>query len=404
MGLSVGRVSDGCKTGGPLPLVAKPAVRVGQLQPRVSCAPTCYAGARARAAWKTDSFDNRHRVAHQRPQRVSVRLPARQSRRISGTSISAAIRSSTSILPGNSSQGARSSRTSSFWAEMALATARRRSCVASCYSNAFSAGLLHPPPLAGQRGPREHPGIGRKRTLSRMSGRGGKRSLPSLAAELTICARQRRYAMLDRRTVVVGLAAAAIGGERARAAAPHPVTPQEMLGPFYPAHPMDEQDFDLTQIHGHRKRAHGEVIEIIGRVLRPDGSAVRGAVIEVWQANAAGKYRHPNDVNPAPLDPNFQGYARLLSGRDGGFRLLTVKPGAYPAPIGMRTPHVHFAIQSKEFRLATQMYFPGEPLNVTDPLLSTMAARHLNPLLVMAERETARSTETRFRWDVVLMS
>lgn len=209
--------------------------------------------------------------------------------------------------------------------------------------------------------------------------------------------------MLNRRTVVVGLAAAVMV-ERVRAAAPFHVTPQEMLGPFYPEHPLDEHDFDLTHIHGHGGRAHGDVIEIIGRVLRPDGSAVRNAAIEVWQANAAGKYRHPNDVNPAPLDPNFQGYARLASGRDGTFRVLTVKPGSYPAPIGIRTPHVHFEIHSKEFRLATQMYFPGEPLNVTDPLLSTMAARHLNPSLLMAKQENTPPSMTRFRWDVVLMS
>ena len=209
--------------------------------------------------------------------------------------------------------------------------------------------------------------------------------------------------MLDRRTLFLGLSAATMGA-RARGAATRPVTPQEMLGPFYPEHPLADHDFDLTLIHGHRDRAHGEVIEIIGRVLRSDGTLVRNAAIEVWQANAAGKYRHPNDVNPAPLDPDFQGYARLVSGGDGEFRVSTVKPGSYPAPIGIRTPHVHFEIQSQEFRLATQMYFPREPLNATDPLLSTMAARHLNPALVMANEESGSSGPRRFRWDVVLMS
>ena len=208
--------------------------------------------------------------------------------------------------------------------------------------------------------------------------------------------------MLDRRTVVIGLTAAAMAG-RARSAAARPVTPQEMLGPFYPEHPLADHDFDLTRIHGHRDRAHGEVIEIVGRVLRPNGTLVRNAAIEVWQANAAGKYRHPNYVNPAPLDPHFQGYAQLLSGGDGAFRVMTVKPGAYPAPIGIRTPHVHFEIQSQQFRLATQMYFPGELLNATDPLLSTMAARRLNPALVMANEERSSGLR-RFRWDVVLMS
>lgn len=208
--------------------------------------------------------------------------------------------------------------------------------------------------------------------------------------------------MLDRRTIIVGLSAAALAG-RARGA-PLPVTPQEMLGPFYPEHPLADHDFDLTRIRGHSNRARGRAIELVGRVLRHDGTPVTNAAIEVWQANAAGKYRHPDDMNPAPLDPDFQGYARLRSDRDGGFRLLTVKPGAYPAPIGMRAPHVHFDIQSANCRLSTQMYFPDEPLNSTDPLLSTLSARHLNPALVMARTENGSPGLLRFRWDAVLWS
>jgi len=208
--------------------------------------------------------------------------------------------------------------------------------------------------------------------------------------------------MLDRRTVVVGLTAAAVA-RGARAAELH-ATPQEMIGPFYPAHPLPDHDFDLTRIRGHNARARGQIIELVGRVVRPDGAPVRNASIEVWQANAAGKYRHPDDTNPAPLDPDFQGYARLLSGRDGSFRLLTIKPGRYPAPIGMRAPHIHFDIQSREYRLATQMYFPGEPLNATDPLFSTLSARHLDPDLVVAHEEIGAPGLSRFRWNVVLRS
>jgi protocatechuate 3,4-dioxygenase, beta subunit len=208
--------------------------------------------------------------------------------------------------------------------------------------------------------------------------------------------------LLNRRTVVMGLTAAAVS--RPGRSAPLPVTPQEMLGPFYPEHPLRDHDFDLTRISGHTDRARGPMIEVVGRVLRHDGTPVPSAAIEVWQANAAGRYRHPSDSNPAPLDPDFQGYARLQSDRDGSFRLLSIKPGAYPAPIGMRAPHVHFDIQSGNCRLSTQMYFPGEPLNATDPLLSTLPARHLNPALVMAHQETGSSGLTRFRWDVVLWS
>jgi protocatechuate 3,4-dioxygenase beta subunit len=209
--------------------------------------------------------------------------------------------------------------------------------------------------------------------------------------------------MLDRRTVLVGLTAAAMA-RRASAAAALPVTPQEMLGPFYPQHPLPDHDFDLTRIRGHSGRARGEIIELVGRVLRHDGAPIANAEIEVWQANAAGKYRHPNDTNPAPLDPDFQGYARLLSGPGGTFRLLTVKPGPYPSPIGVRAPHIHFDVQSRNCRLATQMYFPGEPLNATDRLFSTMPARHLNPDLVMSREEGGAPGLRRLRWDVVLWS
>lgn len=209
--------------------------------------------------------------------------------------------------------------------------------------------------------------------------------------------------MHDRRTIIAGLAAGAVA-HRAVAAPALVVTPQEMNGPFYPRHPLADHDFDLTAVRGRAARARGEIIEVLGRVLRPDGTPVRNAEIEVWQANAAGRYRNPNDTNPAPLDPDFQGYARLRSGSDGGFRLVTVKPGAYPAPIGMRTPHIHFDVQSRDYRLITQMYFVGEPLNARDPLLSTMPARHQDPASVIAQEEDGPQGVKRFRWNLVLLS
>ena len=209
--------------------------------------------------------------------------------------------------------------------------------------------------------------------------------------------------MLDRRTLVLGLTAATVSG-RASAAAVLPVTPQEMLGPFYPEHPLPDHGFDLTRIQGHSARARGEVIELVGRVLRRDGTAVANATVEIWQANAAGRYRHPSDTSSAPIDPDFQGYAKLLSGKDGRFRLITVRPGAYPAPIGMRAPHVHFDVQSSNCRLSAQMYFPDEPLNAADPLLSTLPARHLNPALAMAHKEDGSAGLKRFHYDMVLWS
>src|SRR4051794_25667754 len=108
--------------------------------------------------------------------------------------------------------------------------------------------------------------------------------------------------MLDRRTVVAGLATAALAS-RAGAAAALPVTPQEMIGPFYPEHPLPDHDFDLPRIRGHGGRARGQIIELVGRVLARDGTPIPNAAIEMWQANAAGRYSHPDDTNPAPLDP-----------------------------------------------------------------------------------------------------
>jgi protocatechuate 3,4-dioxygenase beta subunit len=210
--------------------------------------------------------------------------------------------------------------------------------------------------------------------------------------------------MFDRRSVLSGIAASTITG-RVAAATRLPVTPQEVVGPYYPEHPLPDHDFDLTHIDGHAGRAQGQMMELVGRVVRADGTPVRNADIQVWQANAVGKYRHPDDHNPAPLDPDFQGYAHISSGPDGSFRLLTVKPGPYPSGnLGMRTPHIHFDIHSAEYRLVTQMYFPGEPLNATDAFLSTMHARHLNPSLVMSHEEAASAGLRRFRWDVVLWS
>ena len=209
--------------------------------------------------------------------------------------------------------------------------------------------------------------------------------------------------MLDRRTLVLGLAAAGVA-TRVGAAVPRAITPQEMLGPFYPQHPISDQDFDLTQIRGHSGRAKGELIEFVGRVLRPDGTPIPHALIEVWQANAAGRYRHPTDANPAPLDPDFQGYARINSGNNGSFRFLTIKPGAYPAPVGIRTPHIHFDIQSVDCRFISQVYFPNEPLNSSDPFLSTMPMRHQDPSLLIAREEKGVTTARRFHWEAVLRS
>jgi protocatechuate 3,4-dioxygenase, beta subunit len=159
-------------------------------------------------------------------------------------------------------------------------------------------------------------------------------------------------------------------------------TPDQILGPYFPVGPKPAPNGDLTAIAGREGSPRGEIIEVVGRVVNRDSVPVYGAKLIVWQANSFGRYAHPNDFNPAPLDTNFDGFGEILSDRDGAYRIKTVKPGAYPAgPDWMRPPHIHFEVRGKFERLITQMYFAGEPLNACDRIL--MSANQ--PELLIAE-------------------
>jgi protocatechuate 3,4-dioxygenase beta subunit len=117
--------------------------------------------------------------------------------------------------------------------------------------------------------------------------------------------------------------------------------------------------------------------------VNKNGEPVRGAKLEVWQANAAGRYTHPNDANPAPLDPNFEGFAVLTTDAEGRYRFKTIKPGAYPAAPGLiRPPHIHFDVRGEVEMLVTQMYFEGEPENDKDWFLQSIPARGRSLLTV----------------------
>ena len=146
-------------------------------------------------------------------------------------------------------------------------------------------------------------------------------------------------------------------------------TPEQILGPYYPMKTLD-QNADLTRLPGRPGRAAGHVLNVTGRVLNRKGEPVRNAKIEIWQANSHGRYTHPSDPNPAPLDPNFEGSASLTTDSDGRYRFTTIKPAAYPAgPNGMRRAHIHFQVSGQQDRLVTQMYFEGDPYNSTDRIL-----------------------------------
>src|SRR5215475_1272422 len=182
-----------------------------------------------------------------------------------------------------------------------------------------------------------------------------------------------RRHLLGMAVAVGGLAMS--GGVRSVLAQALQRTPGQILGPFYPVLKPLDQDADLTTIAGKPGRAEGQVIHVMGRVVNLAGQPVQGARVEIWQANTHGRYNHPSDTNPAPLDPNFEGFAVLMTDAEGRYRFKTIKPGAYPATATwMRPPHLHFEVTGTINRVITQMYFPGEPLNDKDLLLQNIRA------------------------------
>ncbi|MDP6352403.1 MAG: protocatechuate 3,4-dioxygenase [Alphaproteobacteria bacterium] len=182
---------------------------------------------------------------------------------------------------------------------------------------------------------------------------------------------------LSRRRLIAG--AGALGtmlaaGRGARAACG--LTPRQGEGPFFPVEIPAEHDGDLTIVGNGRGRAQGGYIEISGQILNPGCQPVPGVVMEIWQANSQGRYDHPGDAgNPRPLDPDFQGYARLALTGDGRYRYRTVKPGSYPVFDGwVRPPHIHIKVHTPAgLALTTQMYFPGESLNERDRLFGALS-------------------------------
>jgi protocatechuate 3,4-dioxygenase, beta subunit len=154
-----------------------------------------------------------------------------------------------------------------------------------------------------------------------------------------------------------------------------PHTLSEVTGPVYGHGDIAETDNDLTRQHADEPR--GERIIVSGRVLDSNARPVARTLVEIWQANSAGRYAHGNDQHPAPLDPNFTGAGRTLTDENGVYRFVTVKPGAYPwfnHYNAWRPAHIHFSVFGRAFisRLVTQMYFPGDPLFAFDPIYQSI--------------------------------
>jgi protocatechuate 3,4-dioxygenase beta subunit len=181
----------------------------------------------------------------------------------------------------------------------------------------------------------------------------------------------------------------------------------DLRTPLFANVALGEFDSDLTRQHDGEPL--GERITISGTVRDEHGAPVTGALIEVWQANAAGRYAHVSDQHPAPLDPNFSGAGRALTDDEGRFRFITIKPGAYPwrnHPNAWRPAHVHFSVFSDAFaqRLVTQMYFPGDPLLALDPVYNSIPDPEARLRLVArwSLELTQPEWSLGYEWDIVV--
>ena len=186
-----------------------------------------------------------------------------------------------------------------------------------------------------------------------------------------------------------------------------PHTLSEVTGPVYGQDDIAETDNDLTRQHA--AEPQGERIIVTGRVLDSNGRRVPHALIEIWQANSAGRYVHIKDQHPAPLDPNFTGSGRTLTDENGGYRFVTIKPGAYPwlnHYNAWRPAHIHFSIFGRAFitRLVTQMYFPGDPLFAFDPIFQSVPDEKARERMISKfDLETTQPQwALGYRFDIVL--
>jgi protocatechuate 3,4-dioxygenase, beta subunit len=164
-----------------------------------------------------------------------------------------------------------------------------------------------------------------------------------------------------------------------------PHTLSELTGPVYGHDAVRDKEFDLTKQHA--GEPIGERIVVTGRVLDEDGRPQANTLVEIWQANACGRYIHPVDQHPAPLDPNFTGAGRAVTDADGRYRFITIKPGAYPwgnHHNAWRPNHIHFSLFGPSFlsRIVTQMYFPGDPLFAYDPIFNSVTDAKLRERMI----------------------
>jgi protocatechuate 3,4-dioxygenase, beta subunit len=181
----------------------------------------------------------------------------------------------------------------------------------------------------------------------------------------------------------------------------------ELASPAFGHNDVDPVEADLTAQHG--GEPIGERMMVTGRVVDGEGRPVRGQLVEIWQANAGGRYVHKRDQHPAPIDPNFTGVGRCLTDADGMYSFTTIRPGPYPWKNhrnAWRPAHIHFSVFGTRFtqRLVTQMYFPGDPLFALDPIYQSIVDPPARERLVATYDHDVSRHEwcTGYRWDIVL--
>ena len=181
-------------------------------------------------------------------------------------------------------------------------------------------------------------------------------------------------------------------------------TPDQILGPFYPLTKPIDRGGDLTRVPGKPGCAQGQIVHLMGRVLDTKGEPVAGARVEIWQANAHGRYVHPSDYNPAPIDPHFEGFGVQITDREGRYRFKTVKPDGYPThiPGWKRPPHIHFDVTGSMDKLITQMYFEGDPLNERDRLLQSSWAQERLIARMLPPTRDVEPESLLAVWDIVI--
>jgi protocatechuate 3,4-dioxygenase, beta subunit len=181
----------------------------------------------------------------------------------------------------------------------------------------------------------------------------------------------------------------------------------DVPGPRVPRGFVRDKDNDLTVLG--KSAPLGEKMILVGRVLDEDGRAVRDSLVEIWQANASGRYDHEGDQHDAPLDPNFNGIGKTFTDAEGWYKFITIKPGSYPwqnHAFAWRPQHIHFSLlgNAPVQRLITQMYFPGDPLLAIDPVFNSVPdeAARARMICTLALETGVEMVALGYRFDIVL--